>query len=557
MKSRRPHEVIATTACGPLAVGPVDPLPALVVPAAEQLGQMQVLEVVRLVEARDLGGEGVLEREVDDVDSGRLDRPVGAAHRVPGADCRDPLGECPCRSAGRGGGRIRCRGCRTRHGPAEVRAQPLLVLGVGEEEVLLIAVPSRESPDATPITTCSTPPKLPLPKPGVDADAQRAHPRPAIHADDMAASEPKVSIVIPNRDGATPREGLAYLDMVMGHARRAELPRLRRDGRRQRLDRRLGGAPARALARGEGGRARREPRLLRGGQPRHRRQPGPYVALLNTDLELSPDWLELLVGELDRDSRLGFATGKIMRLDDRGVIEQAGHDFFTCGRFEPRGLDERDEGQYDERRATPIVTAAAAMYRREALEAADGFDEDYFLYCEDGDVCLRMLLCGYSGALRAPSRRRSTSAAGRSARGLSLPRLLPGSERAGHPAQGHTGVGPAPLAAEDRPLSLGPAGLRAAGGIRRGRSCAPTGHSCGWSRRHAAQTACGLRRGGAGSRPATFAAELRTDYPFRHALSGHDVLVMETAVALILFRRPEQTARSSSGSAKRARKTCS
>ncbi len=33
-------------------------------------------------------------------------------------------------------------------------------------------------------------------------------PRPAIHADDMAAPEPKVSIVIPNRDGATPRDGL-------------------------------------------------------------------------------------------------------------------------------------------------------------------------------------------------------------------------------------------------------------------------------------------------------------------------------------------------------------
>ncbi len=86
-----------------------------------------------------------------------------------------------------------------------------------------------------------------------------------------------------------------------------------------------------------------------------------------------------------------------MRYDDRDVIEQAGHDFYTCGRFEPRGLDERDTGQYDERRPTAVVTAAAALYRRDALEAAGGFDEDYFLYCEDGDVCLRMLLLGYAG----------------------------------------------------------------------------------------------------------------------------------------------------------------
>ena len=50
------------------------------------------------------------------------------------------------------------------------------------------------------------------------------------------------------------------------------------------------------------------------------------------------------------------------------------------------GLDQRDTGQYDERRPTAIVTAAAALYRREALRRAGGFDEDYFLYCEDGDA---------------------------------------------------------------------------------------------------------------------------------------------------------------------------
>src|SRR5262249_6338275 len=124
---------------------------------------------------------------------------------------------------------------------------------------------------------------------------------------------------------------------------------------------------------------------------------GRYVGLLNNDIELSPDWLELLVAELDADLGVGFITGKIMRYDDRRVIEQAGHDFYTCGRFEPHGLDEPDHGQYDEPRATAIVSAAAALYRREALIEAGDFDEDYFLYCEDGDVCLRMLLLGYSG----------------------------------------------------------------------------------------------------------------------------------------------------------------
>jgi GT2 family glycosyltransferase len=213
----------------------------------------------------------------------------------------------------------------------------------------------------------------------------------------MAASEPKVSIVIPNRNGATPRDGGTYLEMVTG----ALAGQGFRDFEVIVADNGSSDDSVAYLRENwpdvkvvELGENRGFSAAVNAGIAAGR---GPYVALLNTDIELSPDWLELLVREFDRDPRLGFATGKIMRHDDRGVLEQAGHDFYTCGRFEPRGLDERDEGQYDERRATPIVSAAAAVYRREALDQAGGFDEDYFLYCEDGDVCLRMLLLGYSG----------------------------------------------------------------------------------------------------------------------------------------------------------------
>ncbi len=78
------------------------------------------------------------------------------------------------------------------------------------------------------------------------------------------------------------------------------------------------------------------------------------------------------MAELDADPEIGFVTGKIMRHDDRNVIEQAGHDFYTCGHFQPIGLDQTDTGQYDERRPTAIVTAAAALYRRQALAEARG-----------------------------------------------------------------------------------------------------------------------------------------------------------------------------------------
>ncbi len=213
----------------------------------------------------------------------------------------------------------------------------------------------------------------------------------------MASPEPRVSIVIPNRDGATPRDGLVFLDMVRDTLAEQSF----RDFEAIVVD---NGSSDRSVAHlrkvwpdarvVELGENRGFSAAVNAGVAAGR---APYVALLNTDIELSPEWLEALVGELDADPTLGFVTGKVMRHDDRDLFEQAGHDFFTCGRFEPHGLDERDEGQYDERGATPVVTAAAALYRREALEDAGGFDEDYFLYCEDGDACLRMLLRGYTG----------------------------------------------------------------------------------------------------------------------------------------------------------------
>ena len=124
---------------------------------------------------------------------------------------------------------------------------------------------------------------------------------------------------------------------------------------------------------------------------------GRYIAMLNDDVELEPRWLELLVGELERDPGLGFVTGKTLLYDQRDLINETKQDLYTCGRFIPCGLLERDEGQWDRRLPALIVSASTAVYRREAVEAAGGFDQDYFMYCEDADLCLRMVLLGYRG----------------------------------------------------------------------------------------------------------------------------------------------------------------
>jgi GT2 family glycosyltransferase len=124
---------------------------------------------------------------------------------------------------------------------------------------------------------------------------------------------------------------------------------------------------------------------------------GEYIGILNDDIELEPDWLERLVAEHDRDARVGFATGKTLLYEERELINETYQDLHTCGRFVPRGLLERDTGQYDQPGPTTIASASASVYRRRAVEQAGGFDTDFGFYCEDADLCLRMLLCGYLG----------------------------------------------------------------------------------------------------------------------------------------------------------------
>jgi GT2 family glycosyltransferase len=203
--------------------------------------------------------------------------------------------------------------------------------------------------------------------------------------------------VIPNRNGVTPRDGLKYLDLVLPSLGAQTyhdfdvtvVDDASTDDSVAYLQRNWPEVRVIALANNAGfsGAVNRGIEASR----------GEFVALINNDIQLSPDWLQGLVRELEENPEIGFVTGKILSYEERDVIDEAGQDYYTCGRFAPRGAGERDVGQYGEPLPVPIGTAAASIYRRTAVERAGGFDEDYFLYCEDSDLCLRMLLIGSRG----------------------------------------------------------------------------------------------------------------------------------------------------------------
>ncbi len=145
---------------------------------------------------------------------------------------------------------------------------------------------------------------------------------------------------------------------------------------------------------------------------------GEFVALLNTDVELAPGWLGALVAALQADPRALAAGGKLLRFEQREILEEYGTEWRWDGRVRHLGEGESDRGQYEDPGEVFSVCAAAALYRRELVRALGGFDEAFFAYGEDVELAFRARRAGrrslYTPAARAFHRRQTTSARERS-----------------------------------------------------------------------------------------------------------------------------------------------
>ena len=128
---------------------------------------------------------------------------------------------------------------------------------------------------------------------------------------------------------------------------------------------------------------------------------GELVALINTDVVLSPDWLQRMTAALT--ARPGAAPAasaacKMLSLREPTVLYDAGDILRRDGACEQRGRFMPDVGAYDEPGEVFGACAGAALYRRDAVLGVGGFDERYFAYLEDVDLALRLRLAGWTCA---------------------------------------------------------------------------------------------------------------------------------------------------------------
>jgi GT2 family glycosyltransferase len=140
------------------------------------------------------------------------------------------------------------------------------------------------------------------------------------------------------------------------------------------------------------------------------------VALVNTDVELDPSWLEHAVAALG-DGMAAVAT-KMVDLADPSVLYDAGDVLRRDGVCEQRGRHRRDDARWDAPGEVFAACAGAAVYRRSAVLAAGGFDERLFSYLEDAELGLRLRLAGWRCAWepRAVARHAGGGSSGQLAR---------------------------------------------------------------------------------------------------------------------------------------------
>jgi len=118
-----------------------------------------------------------------------------------------------------------------------------------------------------------------------------------------------------------------------------------------------------------------------------------YVATLNDDAVAHPRWLEALVSALERRPDAGMAASQVRffgeeRLDSAGML--MGGD----GSSKQRGHGRPPE-DFPVPEEVLLPSASAALYRRAMLEELGGFDDAFFLYCEDTDLGLRARWAGW------------------------------------------------------------------------------------------------------------------------------------------------------------------
>jgi GT2 family glycosyltransferase len=134
---------------------------------------------------------------------------------------------------------------------------------------------------------------------------------------------------------------------------------------------------------------------------------GRYLVALNSDAFIGADALSRAVAHMDDNPRAGLAGGRLIGLDaswqfSAGMFPSPLNKFLIMSGLAARNSKSRFFGRSIRSWADPLqpasvdwVPGAFMIARREVLEKVGYFDERFFLYFEEIDLCRRVHAAGY------------------------------------------------------------------------------------------------------------------------------------------------------------------
>lgn len=127
-----------------------------------------------------------------------------------------------------------------------------------------------------------------------------------------------------------------------------------------------------------------------------------YFVLLNSDIEVTPHWIEPVIKLMDSDTTIAACQPKLRSYTDQekfeyagaagGFIDKFGYPFCRGRIFQHI---ETDHGQYNDAIEIFWATGACMFVRADLYRQFGGFDEDFFAHMEEIDFCWRLKNGGY------------------------------------------------------------------------------------------------------------------------------------------------------------------
>ncbi len=129
-----------------------------------------------------------------------------------------------------------------------------------------------------------------------------------------------------------------------------------------------------------------------------------YYVLLNSDIEVTKNWINPVIEMMDADTGIAACQPKIMNQNEGfrdefeyagaagGYIDKYGYPFCRGRLFQ---MLEKDDGQYNDNREIFWATGACMFVRAKTYHELGGFDDDFFAHMEEIDLCWRIKNKGY------------------------------------------------------------------------------------------------------------------------------------------------------------------